>query len=70
MLRLVQLPPYAVDIHDALSGIVMPEDLGVELAEPLRFVFRERVLHDELLDFGEQAVVRLLVLLRLREVGV
>ena len=48
----------------------MPEDLGVELAEPLRFVLRKRVLHHELVYFGEQAVVRLLVPLRLGEVGV
>ena len=68
MLRLVQLTPDAIDVHDALCGVVMPKDLGVELAEPLRFVLRQRVLHDELVDFGEQAVVRLLILLRVGEI--
>ena len=69
MLRLVQLAPDAVDVHDALRRVVMSEDLGVELAEPLRLLLGQGVLHNKLVDLGEQAVVSLLVLLRLGEIG-
>ncbi len=65
----MQLAPDAVDIHDTLRRVVVAQDFGVELAEPLRFILRQGVFQDELVYFGEQAVVRLLVLLRLSEIG-
>ena len=69
MFRLMQLAADAVDIHDALRRIVVSEDLRIEFAEPLRFLLRQGVLHDELIDLRKEAVVRFLVPLGFGEVG-
>lgn len=68
LFRVIQLSPNPVDIQDPLRGVVMAENLGVELAETFCLVFRQRVSVDKHPDLLNELIVRLLVLLRSRKV--
>ena len=65
----MQLAPDAVDVLDTLRGVAVADDLGIECAQALRLVFRERVLLEERVHLGEERRVRLAILFRIREVG-
>lgn len=67
LLCIVKFTPYPVDILYALCGVVVPEYLRVELAQPLRLIFCQRVSTNERVDLVHKPVVRLLVFLRLGE---
>lgn len=66
MSRLVKFFAYTINVHDTLGWIIMTQDLGVEFAEPLRFVFREGVLAYQGIDFVNKAHVGGLVSLSIR----
>ena len=51
MFRLVQFTTDSVDVHNALRGVVVAENLSVELAQTLGLFFSQCVLHDERVDF-------------------
>ena len=54
-----QLLADAVDVHDPLRGVVVPQDLGVELADALRLALCDLVADEESVHFVAQLLVRL-----------
>ena len=61
MFRHGQLATHAVEVHDALRGVVVAQDLGVELAQPVRFTLGELVPGRQNSDFVKEFVVRFLI---------
>ena len=58
LLRLCQLAAHPVEVYDALRGVVVSQDLGVELAEPVGFALGELVSRRQNANFVEEFVVR------------
>lgn len=61
MLGLGQLSPYSIDVHDPLRGVVVPQNLGVDLAELLHLVLRELFPGNKRLVLIVELVIRILV---------
>ena len=61
MFRLGQLAAQAVEVHDALRGVVVAQDIGVELAQPVRFTLGELVPGRQNSDVVDQFMGRFLI---------
>lgn len=58
MFRFPQFLAYAVDVHDPLRGVVVPQDLCVEFADTLRLALCDLVTNKEPVHFIAKLLVR------------
>ena len=58
LFRFGQFAAHPVEVYDALRGVGVSQDFGVELAEPVCFALRELVPRGQNSDLVEEIVIR------------